>query len=152
MHTPEPEADRPAEAACAAAPGSGVLDELGQLGHGVKELVGAQIELVSAELDLARSAFSRLMLAGVTAAIVGVGLCLTVLALLVVLLAHWFGSWLLALAVLALVQVLALVGMVVVLRRCLHWMSLPVTRAQWSAMMRDATGRSRRQASGDNPP
>lgn len=152
MHTPESEADRPDAAACAASPGNGLLDDLGQLGHGVKELVGAQIELASAELDLARSAFSWLMLAGVAAAIVGAGLGLTVLALIIVLLAKWFGSWLLALVVLAVVQVLVLVGVVIFLRRCLHWMSLPVTRAQWSAMMRDTMGRARRQAPGDNPP
>jgi uncharacterized membrane protein YqjE len=152
MHTPEPEADRAAAAASEGSPGNGLLDDIGQLGHGVKELMGAQIELASAELDLARSAFSGMMLAGIAAVIVGTGLGLTMLALLAVLLANWFGSWLLALALLAAAQLLVLAGVVVFLRRCLHWMSLPATRAQWSAMMRDARGRARRQAPGNNPP
>lgn len=152
MHTPEPEADRAAAAASEGSPGHGLLDDIGQLGHGVKELVGAQLELVSAELDLARSAFSRLLIGGIATLMVGAGLGLTVLALLVVVLAKWFGSWLLALVVLAVLQLLLLFGAVIFLRRCLHWMSLPVTRAQWSAMMRDATARVRRQPPGDPSP
>jgi uncharacterized membrane protein YqjE len=152
MHTPEPEADRPAAAASEGSPGHGLLEDIGQLGHGVRELVGAQIELASAELDLARSAFSWLMLGGIAAVMVGAGLALTVLALITVLLANWFGSWLLALAALAVVQLLMLIGVAIFLRRCLHWMSLPVTRAQWSAMMRDARGRARRPAPRDTPP
>lgn len=150
MHTPESEADRAAADACADPPANRLIDDLGDLGRGVKELVGAQVELVSAELDLARSAFSRLLMVGLLAVLVGAALGLTLLALAVVLLAKWFGSWLLALIVLAVVLALILVAMMVVLRRCLHWMSLPVTRAQWSAMMRDTRARAR-QAAGNDP-
>lgn len=157
MHTPESEfrsesgagysvpVDRPAASA------NGLLDDVGQLGHGVKELFGAQVELASAELGLARSALSWVFMAGLAATVVGVGLGLTLLALIGVLLATWFGSWLAALAVLAVLQVLFLVGAIVFFRRCLHWMSLPVTRAQWGAMMRDTMGRARRQARGSDP-
>jgi hypothetical protein len=47
--------------------------------------------------------------------------------------------------------IVVLVAMVLALRRYLHWMSLPVTRAQWSAMMRDTAARARRQAAGTDP-
>lgn len=151
MHTPETEAGRAAADACAAPPTTRLIDDLGDLGRGVKELVGAQVELVSAELDLARGAFSRLLVVGLLAVLVGAALGLTLLALAVVLLAKWFASWMLALIVLAVLLVLILAAMVVVLRRCLHWMSLPVTRAQWSAMMRDTTARARREAAGNDP-
>ena len=152
MQTPESEAERAAAAACADVPASRLIDDIGDLGRGIKELVGAQVELVSAELDLARSAFSRLLMVGILAVLVGAGLGLILLALAIVLLAKWFGSWLLALVVLAVVLVLVLVAMVLALRRCLHWMSLPVTRAQWNAMMRDTTARAGRHAAGNDPP
>lgn len=152
MHTPEPASDLPASRAAGAGSGNGVLDDIGELGHGVREMFGAQVELASAELGLARSALSWIFVAGLAATIVGVGLCLTLLALIGVLLAKWLGSWLAALAVLATVQVLLLLGAVFLFRRCLHWMSLPVTRAQWSAMMRETMGRARRQTQGNESP
>jgi len=150
MHTPESVPDR-SESADAATSGQGLLDEIGQLGHGVKELFGAQVELASAELGLARSALSWIFVAGLAATVVGVGFGLTLLALAGLLLAKWLGSWLAALVVLACVQVLLLLGAMFLFHRCLHWMTLPATRAQWSAMMHDTMGRARRQARETDP-
>lgn len=126
----------------AAVPGSvptssGWLDELGQLGGAVKRLFGAQMHLLAAELGLARSAVSWMLLAGLATTVAGVGLALTLLGLLGVVLASWFGSWIWALLVLAVLQVVFLFGAILLFRRCMHWMSLPATRGEWSAMMRD---------------
>ncbi len=152
MQSPERQPDHLADAAasdkCAAVPGNGLLDDIGLLGHGVKGLFGAQIELASAEIGLARSALSLIFVTGFAAVVVGVGLGLTLLALAAAALAVWLGSWIAALAILAGVQILLLLVVVLVFRRCLHWMSLPVTRAQWSAMMRETMGRARRKAQG----
>ena len=120
-----------------APPSSGLLQELGQLGSAVKRLFGAQMELLAAELGLARSAISWILLAGLAATVAGVGFGLTVLGLLGVLLAKWLGSWIWALLVLAVLQLLFLLGAIVLFRRCMHWMSLPATRDEWGAMMRD---------------
>lgn len=117
---------------------SGLLTEIGQLGRAVKRLFGAQMHLLAAELGLARSAISWLLLAGLAATVAGVGVGLTVLGLIGVLLAHWFGSWTWALLVLAVLQMMFLLGSILLFRRCMHWMSLPATRGEWSAMMRDA--------------
>jgi hypothetical protein len=38
---------------------------------------------------------------------------------------------------LALLQGLFLLGAIALFRRCMHWMSLPATRSEWSAMMRE---------------
>src|SRR6185437_1274750 len=86
----------------------------------VRKLFGAQMELLAAELGLARSAISWMLLAGLAATIAGVGCGLTVLGLLGVL------------------QLLFLLGAILLFRRCMHWMSLPATRGEWSAMMREA--------------
>ena len=117
---------------------SGLLDEIGQLGRAVKRLFGAQMELLAAELGLARSAISWMLLAGLAATVAGVGFGLTTLGLLGVLLAKWLGSWVWALLLLAVLQLLFLLGAIMLFRRCMHWMSLPATRGEWSAIMRDA--------------
>ena len=130
------------EGAATAAP-SGVLAELGQLGAAIKELFGAQSELISAEVGLARSALSWMLLAGLAATVAGVGLGLTLLALVGVLLAAWFGSWVWALISLAVLQLLFVLAAILLFRRCMHWMTLPATRSQWSAMMRDTRARAR---------
>ncbi|OOG43653.1 hypothetical protein [Rhodanobacter sp. C05] len=150
------EGDTPqGETAPDAAPSSsGLLTEIGQLGRAVKRLFGAQLHLLTAELGLARSAVSWMLLAGLAATVAGVGLGLTVLGLLGVLLATWFGSWIWALLVLAVLQAFFLLGSIVLFRRCMHWMSLPATRNEWSAMMRDTvqkaeSGISRAAAQGD---
>lgn len=132
----------PAAAPEAAPPPSGLLHDIGQLGRAVKRLFGAQMELLAAELGLARSAISWMLLAGLAATVAGVGFGLTVLGLTGVLLVNWLGSWVWALLVLAVLQLLFLLGAIVLFRRCMHWMSLPATRGEWSAMMRDAGHRA----------
>lgn len=136
MHD-EGESPREAVAPDPAPPSSGLLTEIGQLGRAVKHLFGAQMHLLAAELGLARSAVSWMLAAGLAATVAGVGFGLTMLGLLGVVLAAWFGSWVWSLLVLALLQMLFLVGSILLFRRCMHWMSLPVSRNEWSAMMRD---------------
>ncbi|MFC5438354.1 ABC transporter ATP-binding protein [Rhodanobacter umsongensis] len=136
MHD-ESESPREAAAPDPASPASGLLTEIGQLGRAIRQLFGAQMHLLAAELGLARSAVSWMLAAGLAATVAGVGLGLTLLGLLGLLLAGWLGSWLGALVVLALLQVAFLVGSILLVRRCMHWMSLPATRGEWSAMMRD---------------
>ena len=122
---------------------SGLLAEIGQLGRALGNLFGAQWDLLAAELGLARSAVSWIFIAGLVATAAGVALALTLLALLGLALAKWFGSWLWALAALCLVQMLLLAGAVWLFRRCMHWMTLPATRDEWGAMMRDTLHKAR---------
>ncbi|MEO7053085.1 MAG: ABC transporter ATP-binding protein [Rhodanobacter sp.] len=129
----------PGAAPQAAPPPSGLLHEISQLGAAVKHLFGAQMALLAAELGLARSAISWILLAGLAATVAGVGFGLTALGLIGVLLAKWLGSWVWALLLLALLQLVFLLGSILLFRLCMHWMSLPATRAEWSAMMRDST-------------
>lgn len=141
-----PEADQVTpDGAADAAPSSGVLAELGRLGQAVKDLFGAQLELLSAEVGLARTALSWMLLAGLAATVAGVGLGLTLLALIGVLLAKLFASWVWALVALAVLQLLFMLGAIVFFRRCMHWMSLPATRTEWSAMMRETRARARQR-------
>jgi uncharacterized membrane protein YqjE len=118
-------------------PPSGLLDELGQLVHAVRHLFGAQLQLLAAELGLARSAVSWMLVAGLAATVAGVGFGLTLLGLIGLLLAKWFNSWILAFVVLAVLEALSLFGAILLFRRCMHWMSLPATRQEWRAIMRD---------------
>ena len=127
----------PGAAPQSAPPPPGLLHEIGQLGRAVKHLFGAQMDLLAAELGLARSAISWILLAGLAATVAGVGFGLTVLGLIGVLLAKWLGSWVWSLLILAVLQLLFLIAAIVLFRLCMHWMSLPATRAEWSAMMRD---------------
>ena len=136
MHD-EGESPRAAAAPDPAPSSSGLLAEVGQLARAVKRLFGAQMQLLAAELGLARSAISWLLLAGLAATVAGVGLGLSLLGLLGVLLAAWFGSWVWALLALALLQLVFLLGSIALFRRCMHWMSLPATRSEWNAMMRE---------------
>lgn len=124
---------------------SGLLDDLARFGRAFKQLFGAQLHLLGAELGLARSAVSWMLLAGLAATVAGVGLGLSVLALIGMLLAKWFGSWLWAMAVLCVLQVLFLLGAIALFRRCMHWMSLPATRGEWGAMMRDTLRKADRR-------
>jgi hypothetical protein len=143
MQQPIPE---PGTAAPETAPlPSGLFVELGQLGRAMKHLFGAQLHLLAAELGLARAAVSWMLVAGLAAMVAGVGLGLSLLAFLGLLLAKWFGSWVLALAGLCVIQVLFLVGSIVLFRRCMHWMSLPVTRGEWRGMMRDTVSKAREE-------
>ncbi|MEO6798752.1 MAG: ABC transporter ATP-binding protein [Rhodanobacter sp.] len=128
----------PAAAPDPAPPASGPLHEISQLSRAVKRLFGAQFDLLAAELGLARSAISWLFVAALAATVAGVGFGLTTLGLLGVLLVKWLGSWVWALLVLAVLELLFLVAAIVLFRRCMHWMTLPATRAEWSAMMHDS--------------
>lgn len=139
--------DREAAAApdTATAPPSRLLDELSQLGGAIKRLFGAQLELLAAELGLARSAVSWMLVAGLIATVVGVGFGLTLLGLVGLLLAKWFGSWPWALAALAGLQLLLLFGAIWLFRRCMHWMSLPASRHGWRTMMHETVQRAERE-------
>jgi len=128
------------------APSSSLLDELNRLAHAVRRVFGAQLHLLSAELGLARSAVSWLLVAALVATIAGVALGLTLLGLIGALLAQWFHSWIWALLVLALLQGLLLAGAILLFRRCMHWMSLPATRHEWNAMMRETLQRAERDS------
>jgi hypothetical protein len=124
---------------------SGLLTEIGQLGRAVKHLFGAQLHLLAAELGLARSAISWIFVAGLAATVAGVGLGLSLLAFTGLLLAKWFGSWFWALLALCVLQLVFLLASILLFRRCMHWMSLPATRGEWSAMMRDTLSKAERE-------
>lgn len=124
-----------------ASPPPGLLDDLGRLGRAFRKLFGAQLDLLVAELGLARSAVHWILAAALVATVAGVGLGLTMLCLLGWLLAQWFDSWTWALVALSLLELAFLLGAVLLFRRCMHWMSLPATRGEWNAMMRDALRR-----------
>ncbi|RDS81752.1 ABC transporter ATP-binding protein [Dyella monticola] len=140
MHENEPSAEQPAPTG--QAPTSGLLDDLTRLARAVRDLFGAQLHLLAAELGLARSAVSWLLAAALAATIAGVGLGLTLLGLIGLLLAKWLGSWILAFVVLAVLEVVWLLGAIVLFRRCMHWMSLPGTRQEWRAIMQDTLHRA----------
>ncbi|MEP7184696.1 MAG: ABC transporter ATP-binding protein [Rhodanobacter sp.] len=105
-------------------------------------MFGAQLHLLAAELGLARSAISWILLAGLAATVVGVGMGLTVLGIIGVLLVKWLGSWVWGLLVLFLVQGIFLLAAIMLFRRCMHWMSLPATRVELSALIHDAAGKA----------
>jgi len=130
-------------------PPSRLLDELSQLGGAIKRLFGAQLHLLAAELGLARSAVSWMLAAGLAATVAGVGFGLTVLGLIGLLLAEWFGSWPWALVTLAGLQLVFLFGAIWLFRRCMHWMSMPATRHGWGAMMRQTVQRAEQQVALD---
>lgn len=108
----------------------------------LRELLAAQWQLLGAELRLARSAAMTALVAALAATVFAVALGLTLLALVGWLLAQWFGSWAWALLALALLQVLGVAGAIVLFRRCLHWLSLPASRAQWRALVRESAPRT----------
>jgi uncharacterized membrane protein YqjE len=119
----------------------GLLDDIGRLGRAFHKLFGAQLKLLAAELGLARSAVHWLLVAGLVATVAAVGFGMTLLGLIGWLLAQWFGSWTWALLVLAVMELAFLGGALVLFRRCMHWMTLPATRGEWNAMMREALRR-----------
>jgi uncharacterized membrane protein YqjE len=119
----------------------GLLDDIGRLGRAFHKLLGAQLKLLAAELGLARSAVHWLLVAALVATVAAVGLGLTLLGLIGWLLAQWFGSWTWALLALAVVELVFLAGALLLFRRCMHWMTLPATRREWNAMMREALRR-----------
>ena len=115
------------------------LVELREAASSLRELAAAQFGLLGAELRLARAAARTALLALLAATVFAVALGLTLLALLGWVLAQWFGSWLWALLVLAVLQGVGLFGAIAFFRRCLHWMSLPNSRAQVTALVREST-------------
>ncbi len=123
----------------------GLLDDIGRFGRALKQLFGAQLALLSAELGLARSAVFWLLLTALAATVAGVGMGLSLLALSALLLAKWFGSWIWALLVLSVLEGLFLLGMIVFFRRCMHWMTLPESRREWRATLQQAMHRADRQ-------
>ncbi|GLQ97913.1 ABC transporter ATP-binding protein [Dyella mobilis] len=133
------------------APG-GLFDDVTQLARAMRQLFGAQMQLLAAELGLARSAVSWLLAAGLIATVAGVGLGLTVLGLVGLVLAKWFGSWIAAFAVLAVLEALALAGAILLFRRCMHWMSLPGSRQEWRAIMRDTLQKAEQDVEADKRP
>ncbi|BFI97460.1 MAG: hypothetical protein RSP_29700 [Rhodanobacter sp.] len=135
-----------------AAPSSSLLDELNRLVHAARRLFGAQLHLLAAELGLARSAVSWLLAAALVATVAGVALGLTLLGLIGALLALWLHSWIWALLALALLQVLLLAGAIALFRRCMRWMSLPATRRECNAMMRDTFQRADSGSAGEDKP
>lgn len=114
------------------------FDELRSAAAALRELFAAQWDLLGAELRLARAAAMTALLAALAATVFAVALGLTVLALLGWALAHWFGSWAWALLALAVLQALGVAGAIVLFRRCLHWLSLPASRAQWHSLVRES--------------
>ncbi|GAA0248175.1 ABC transporter ATP-binding protein [Rhodanobacter caeni] len=142
-------ADGPRESATAPASSaplpSGWLVDITRLGRALGQLFGAQWTLLTAELGLARRAVSWLFIAGLVATVAGVALALTLMALLGLALAKWFGSWLWALATLCVLQLLLLVAAVWLFRRCMHWMTLPATRGECGAIIRDTVHRARQE-------
>lgn len=114
------------------------LEDVRRLGAGLKELFAAQLKLLSAELGLARSGIVMMLFMGLAAIVFAVALGFTLLALAGWGLAQWFGSWAWALAVLAGIQLLLLVGAILVFRRAMHWLTLPATRSEFATLAREA--------------
>ena len=146
----EGETPRESTAPDSAPSSSGLLDEVGQLGRAVKRMFGAQMILFAAELGLARSAVSWILVGGLAATVAGVGMGLTLLGFIGVALASWWGSWLWALLALFFLQAVFLTGAILLVKRCMHWMTLPATRGELSAMMRDASGKPAVKLGGEN--
>lgn len=133
-----------------ATPPPGVLDDIGRFGRALKQLFGAQLGLLAAELGLARAAVSWMLLAALAATVAGVGLGLSLFALAGVLLAQWFQSWVWALLVLSLLEAVFLFAMIVLFRRCMHWMTLPASRSELHATIRQAMHRAERREAGSS--
>ncbi|TAL74326.1 MAG: ABC transporter ATP-binding protein [Rhodanobacter sp.] len=121
------------EPAADAAPS--VWAELTQLAGSARALLGAHGRLLGAELGLAHRALTGLLASALVAIALAVALGLTVLGLLGVLLAGWLHSWPLALALLALLQMLLLGAAIAAFRCCLHWLSLPASRRAWAGLL-----------------
>ncbi|HET7663178.1 MAG TPA: ABC transporter ATP-binding protein [Rhodanobacteraceae bacterium] len=110
------------------------LHELKEAAAAVQQLAQAQWQLLGAEWRLARSAATTALLALLVGGLFAAALGLTLLALGCLLLAYALGSWIWALLVMGGILALCLLVSILLLRRCLHWMSLPETRAQWGAL------------------
>lgn len=109
------------------------LQDLGQAARTWRELAQAQWQLLGAELRLARSAAKFTLLAMLMSMVFAAALVLILLALVGVALAQWLGWWVWALLVLVGLLALGLILIRMLIRRCLHWMSMPSVRAAWHA-------------------
>src|ERR1700754_971446 len=114
------------------------LDDVRKLGLGLKNLFGAQLRLIGAELGLARSGITMMLFMGLAAIVFAVALGFTLLALAGWGLAQWFGSWAWALTALAGLQLILLVVAILVFRRAMHWLTLPASRAELASIAREA--------------
>jgi hypothetical protein len=119
------------------------LQQLAASGGAVRELIAAQWGLLRAELRLARSAVRAALMSAILAGALFLALGVTLLGLVAVALFLWLGSWILALGILAAILFVCLMLSLIVLRRCVTWMSLPGTRAQWREIASDLTGSAR---------
>lgn len=150
MHSSDTEGTSASVAAAAAAATEastpGVMQDVGRLGRALKEVFSAQLPLMAAELGLAKSAVVWMLIAVLLLVVLGVGVAFSALALAGVALAGWFGSWLWALGALAVAQLLLMGVAVLVIRRCMRWMTLPQSRGQWRAIVNDAKMRIKRDA------
>lgn len=106
------------------------LHDIEEATEAVRELAQAQWHLLGTELRLVRSAALTLLVVMLLAVVFASSLGLALLALLGLLLSQWLGSWIWALLVLAGLLVLGLGASMILGRRCLHWLSLPGTRAR----------------------
>lgn len=109
------------------------VEDIGEAALALRELAQAQWQLLGAELRLARSAATLLLVATICAVVFGFALGLTLLVLLGFALSQWLSSWAWGLLVLAGLLLLGLIVAILLTRRCLHWLSLPRTRAQLHA-------------------
>ncbi|BBL34705.1 hypothetical protein Nstercoris_00947 [Nitrosomonas stercoris] len=106
------------------------ITELKEVLLALQELMQAQRQLFTAEWQLARSIATAAFLCIVLAIFFVLALSLSVTMLTALLLAKWFGSWILALTILVIILAFCLILALYGLRYCLHRISLPETRAQ----------------------
>jgi uncharacterized membrane protein YqjE len=119
--------------------------ELGKLAQGIRLVVGSHFKLLGAEVRLAKSGVVMMLFMALAATTFAVALGFTLLALVGWALAQWFGSWAWALGALAMIQLLLLLGAIIVFKRCMAWLGMPVTRAEVRALVHEATERGRRE-------
>ncbi len=122
------------------------LQDILEAAAALRELAAAQWSLFSAELALARSATYALLWASLVTTVFAVALGLTLLTLAGWGLTQWLGSWAWGLAVLAALQILCLGVAIWFTRRCLHWMTLPESRAHLRALVRQTSSLGERDA------
>lgn len=146
---PDVEEPVPEDAAPGGPPTFGMpawVDDVRRLGAGLKNLFGAQLKLLVAEIGLARSGIVMMLLMGLAAIVFAVALGFTLLALAGWALAQWFGSWAWALGVLAAIQLILLIVAIRLFRRGMHWLTLPATRAEIATLAKDAARQGKAEA------
>jgi hypothetical protein len=114
------------------------VDDFRRLGVGLKNLFAAQLKLLGAEVNLAKSGIALMLVMGLAAIVFAVGLGFTLLALAGWGLAQWFGSWAWALTALAGLQVVLLLVAIFIFRKGMGWLSLPGIRSEFAAVAKEA--------------